>query len=687
MRNIYLDFETYYASDYTLGKMSIEEYVRDPRFAAYLCCLAIDNSPIYAVGPDDLARVLPALGLDRGDTRTFMHNGKFDGFILSQRYGIHIAHPVCTRCLGRWCGLSRLGRESLKAQSELLNTGHKGTFIGNMLGRRIEDLTASERKAYVDYCRLDVDLLRNNARILMEGVPDDVVDFIGLSLNMYLDPVFVLDREGLENYRQQLLAASQAAQERLSRLFSFNSVPEFLKALRSRDTFCKMMESIGGKVPMKVSEARTATARAKLEARLPDPEAQRLLDSGAYVVMTPSLAKNDPEFVALMNSDNEDIAELARARAENNSSIAMSRCLTFQRIAERGTLPVSLEAYFAHTGRYSAGASDDMRSDATNLQNLAKRGADLTLRKCVQVPAGHKLVACDSSQIEARVEAWISGETWLLQAFANKEDPYCHMASSIYSEPYETILDWTKGASAHDENADPAVKKRYKTYRNVGKTAVLQLGYYAGASKLALYLRQQGIMLGETVEQHEAEARRIVQIYRNRNSCIRDFWRMCDGLLRAMVDGDSGLFGPGNVFRFNGKHLVCGRRVPGVRLPDGYWLCYPELRTEIVDGRPEYRYTTIEKGKEVTKRIHAGVLCNNICQGTAFALIRWQAVQINKLYPIRINIHDSLGVVVPEAQAQQAYDDMVRIMSSVPAWAKGMPVACEAEIGVDFRVA
>ena len=147
----------------------------------------------------------------------------------------------------------------------------------------------------------------------------------------------------------------------------------------------------------------------------------------------------------LLKAPNPDIVALAQARAENNTSIASSRCARFLSIAERGTLPVSLEAFATHTGRFAAGTSDAVKSDSTNLQNLSKRGSDKTLRMSVKAPAGYKLIACDSAQIEARTLAWLAGEQWLLKAFRDKTDPYCEMASSIYRESYETIYSWTKG--------------------------------------------------------------------------------------------------------------------------------------------------------------------------------------------------------------------------------------------------
>lgn len=712
MRCVYLDYESFYDKDYTLHKMSIEEYVRDPRFEAHLLGVAIDDGPVQMVPAHLIPQALKVLRLDDPDCFMFAQNCRFDGFITTERYGVRIANPLCTRSMSRWTGLSRLTRESLEAQCEFLGTGVKGTFIHAMQGRHISELGQEELQEYTHYCMQDVEQLRANVKKMLPFMTPDSLRFIMMTLRMYLNPAFVLNAPMLEDYYAKLSAAYAESQAKLQHMFRFDTQEAFLKALRSKAQFCKMLESIGGTVPYKLSEKKTDTKRKQLEARLAELNAviegynhgtveyekaieerktvQGMLDAQEYIVMEPALAKKDIEFMELMASDNPDIAALATARAENNSSLAMSRCETFMRIAQRGLLPVPLEAYQAHTGRYAAGTSEGVKSDGVNLQNLAKRTGDKTLRKCIQAPHGYRVVACDSSQIEARVLAWLAGQTDLLHDFKTGADPYCRMASVAYSEPYETIHYYTKGAGAHDPNADPELLKKYKSYRNVGKTMVLQLGYYSGGDKLALYLLQQGIQLKVTKEEHGKECKRLVSVYRTHNAAIRQFWNTCDEVILALLSGHSGYFGgpKGTTFFYDGSHKVFGRTVPGVMLPDGYWLLYPELRVEAHEktGKPVYKYSIIDKGKRITKQLHSGVLCNNITQGLAFGIMRFQALHIDIYYPIRINIHDSWGILVHETQVEIALDYMMKCMRYLPPWAEGLPIDCEGETGIDFTI-
>lgn len=692
MRCVYLDIETYYDSDYSLKKLSIEEYVRDKRFVLNLLGVAVDDSPVRMIDAKDVPAALGMLRLHEKDCLTFVQNAKFDVFALNQRYGIDIANPICTRAMARWAGVSRLTRESLAAQCEFLGTGIKGDFIHSMRGKQITELSQQDLADYKAYCATDVIQLRDNVKAMLPCMTTEALAFIIMTTRMYTDPIFELDHGGLEAYYAKLKQAHAESQAKLQHLFQFPTQEAFLKALRSKSSFCKMLDQIGGAIPYKVSEKKTETRRKQLAAlaEAGDAEAAARLAEGDYVVMEPALAKNDLAFMDLMTSDNPDIAALATARAENNSSISMSRCETFLRIAQRGNLPVPLEAYLAHTGRYTAGTTEGVKSDKVNLQNLSKRTGDKTLRQCVRAPQGYKVVACDSSQVEARVLAWLAGQQDLLEDFRTGADPYCRMAAAAYGEPYDTIWYWSKGPGAKDPQGDPALKKKYGRDRNIGKTMVLQLGYYSGGSKLATYMAQQGVMLKPTKEEHDAEAKRLVKVYRSTNWAIKQFWGTCDSVLQAMLSGSSGYFGgpEGRTFYYDGKHKVVNHAAPGIMFPDGYWLVYNNLRTEYDEEqkRPVMKYDIVDAGKKITKQLHSGILCNNVTQGLAFAIMRWQALQINKWYPIRINIHDSWGIVVPEQEAQAALDCMTHWMRQLPLWAMGLPVDCEGDIGDDFTI-
>lgn len=136
----------------------------------------------------------------------------------------------------------------------------------------------------------------------------------------------------------------------------------------------------------------------------------------------------------------------------NKSTLEETRTQRFLDIAERGTLPVPVRYYAAHTGRWGG-------DDKINLQNLPSRGPDgKTLKRSIVAPDGYILIDCDSSQIEARVLAWFAGQTDLTDAFRKKEDVYVKMASRIYETPEDQV---TKRSAVCWQDHNPRCWLRY----------------------------------------------------------------------------------------------------------------------------------------------------------------------------------------------------------------------------------
>ena len=169
---------------------------------------------------------------------------------------------------------------------------------------------------------------------------------------------------------------------------------------------------------------------------------------------TYALAKTDTGFIALTEHEDPFIQELCRVRLGTKSTIEESRIERFIGIGARnkGKLPIPLKYYGAHTGRWAG-------SDKVNFQNLPSRDKKKkALKNAVVAPAGYKVINCDSSQIEARVLAWLAGQDDVLDLFINGKDAYKAFASRVYKKPAEEVT---------------------TIERFVGKTCVLGLGLAA----------------------------------------------------------------------------------------------------------------------------------------------------------------------------------------------------------------
>lgn len=266
-----------------------------------------------------------------------------------------------------------------------------------------------------------------------------------------------------------------------------------------------------------------------------------------------------------------------------------------------------------------------------------------------------------------RIEGYIANEHKLIEQISAGKDPYCVMASMMYHEDADHI---NKMRKAGDE--------KYVRMRSVSKSAMLGAGYGIGAVAFKQYAALMGVDLSEQ------EAAETVRIYRESNPGVTNLWEQCGEVLRRLVAGESGWFGgPNNdLFYFDGSRFIGGKRVPGIRGPDGLWLNYTDLQMRertYPDGSKKwnYCYYGIKEGRPMWVWVYPAKLTENICQYLAFAVMKWQAVNINKRYPIAFNVHDEWVAVVPENEADQAVEFMINEMRKVPEWLKGCPLNAE----------
>jgi DNA polymerase I-like protein with 3'-5' exonuclease and polymerase domains len=254
------------------------------------------------------------------------------------------------------------------------------------------------------------------------------------------------------------------------------------------------------------------------------------------------------------------------------------------------------------------------------------------------------IVEADSAQIEARVLAWLAEQEDLVTAFANKEDVYKKMASKIYGVQEEDVT---------------------KEQRFVGKTTILGAGYGMGAPKFQLQLKS----FGTDIELHEAQ--RIIKIYREANGMISKLWKDANNSIKYMYQGSVLQFGRQGVLE-----VVDG----GVRLPSGLVMRYDDLRGEQNEKGVEYTYKT-RRGRT---RIYGGKVIENVCQGIARCIIGEQMLKIAKRYRVVLTVHDSIACCVPYYEADDCKAYVEECMRWTPDWAKGLPVDCEAGIGVNY---
>lgn len=469
---VVIDFETYWDSKtYTLSKMGPIEYVRNEKFTPQLCAFTLSNGSCCVdcsvVEHERLRTTFE--NLDTHDVAWCGHNMHgFDSLILSEFFDFHPQKIYDTIAMMRWTGLSRVCRESHAALTEFLGNGNKaaGTVVSDHK-QWPDDFTPEERAFFIQYCKDDAGQCYQNAQAMLPYMTPDALRFMSITARMATEPSFVLDEDLLLEYLSDLDAAADKARQELMAMFSFQTNADMLAALRSADKFADMLRSLGVEPPLKESAAKTKTKREKLQlaADAGRPGAAEELEN-MQPVMTYAFSKTDVDFVLMQDHPDPRVALLVRTRLQLNSSIDRSRAETLLKFARmHKPLPIMLGAWLAHTGRYSAGASADAgtKTDKLQFQNLSKRDpSKRKLRQAIKVPKGKVVVACDSSQIEARGLAFVANEVGLLTQFREGRDPYSELAETIFGVPWQDIK---AGAKAGD--------KKMKMYRNTGKTGIL----------------------------------------------------------------------------------------------------------------------------------------------------------------------------------------------------------------------
>ena len=606
MNLITVDFETYYDKDFSLRKMTTEAYIRDPRFEVVGVGVKVNNDDTeWASGThEELKEYLHTF--DWGSSVLLCHNTLFDGAILSWLFDVHPRVLTDTLCIARALHGVEVGG-SLHALTQRYNIGAKGTEVLDAIGKRRLDFTDAELDKYGDYCINDVELTYKLFNIMGRGFPKGELRLIDCTLRMFVEPILELDLGLLE---QHLEDTKQIKED----LITSSGVTK--KELMSNPKFAELLEGLGVIPPTKISLTTNKE--------------------------TFAFAKNDEQFKALENHSDPRVQALVTARLGTKSTLEESRTERFIGIAKRGLLPVPVRYYAAHTGRWGG-------DDKINIQNLPSRGVNgKKLKNSMLAPEGYMMVDCDSSQIEARVLAWLAGQDDLVQAFANEEDVYIKMASKIYNIPEEEVT---------------------KDQRFVGKTTILGAGYGMGALRFTDQLQSFGTRMDVD------EARRVIRIYRDANWKINTLWRDCQNMLVELSRGNSGSFGPNGIIKYG----VDGRN-GWILLPSGLKMRYDDLQYDQGERGPEFKYRT----RRGYTRIYGGKVTENVCQAIARCIIGDQMLAIAKKYKVALTVHDSVVCCVPEDELEEATRYIEECMSTTPPWAEGLPITCESDKGKSY---
>lgn len=325
---------------------------------------------------------------------------------------------------------------------------------------------------------------------------------------------------------------------------------------------------------------------------------------------------------------------------------------------------------------------------------------------------GHELVVADYSSIEGRVNAWLAGEAWKLEAFRLNDQKlgpglYELAASGIYGCPVEAVS---------------------KDQRQLGKVAELQLGYEGGVAAFWTMAKNYGLKMEPVfpglwevadAETRERAAKRYEEClerkdtatdvltregwlaseltkvaWRKKNPAIVASWKALKaGAMEAVLE-------PGAVVEVLKVAFIVAHGFLWMRLPSGRCLAYGKPRVSQVEvpwadktQPPEKRETraavTALGVNSVTKKwerfaLYGGLICENAVQAIARDILASGLLKAEEAgYPIIGHVHDEAIAEMPKGEGSIA--EFEAILCDLPAWAGGLPLVAAGWRGKRYR--
>ncbi len=332
--------------------------------------------------------------------------------------------------------------------------------------------------------------------------------------------------------------------------------------------------------------------------------------------------------------------------------------------------------YGAHTGRWSAQkvqphnfARGDPEEQDRVLDILDKGGAGAlsmfyksplialseSMRGFIAAPRGRRFIIADYSAIEARGVAWFARAEAMLARYRRGLDLYVWMASRLYQVPESEVT---------------------SEMRRIGKNVILGCGYGLGAKTFVDYVALVGITV--TFE----FAKLAVDTYREMNPEVVAYWRLVENAARQAVRAR------GQPVKVGPVTFICDSKALRIYLPSGRPIVYQEpfLEEEITKWGPRdvVGFHTMYRGRWVPEYTYGGKLTENIVSGTARDLMVEGMINAESNgYPVCLTVHDEIGGDVEDGHG--SVDEFNRLVSVIPAWAEGMPLASKGFEAVRYH--
>ena len=641
IKEMSIDLETY--SDVDISKCGAYKYAESENFEILLFGVSIDGGDVQvfdlACGdtiPDDILAALSDYTVTKWAFNANFericlsnwlrkhHPAHFKGYSIPEDPASKYLDPASWKCTMIWSAymglpLSLEGVGAvLKLQDQKMKEGKdlikyfccpcKPTKVNGGRTRNLPEHAPDKWETFKTYNKRDVDVeMAIKQRLSKFPVPDFVWEEYHLDQEIN-DRGIMLDMDVVENaiaFDEKSKAELMIAMQNITNLDNPNSVVQMKQWLSDNGIEA---ESLGKKDVAAMIKDTDSDVAAALKLRL-------------------QLAKSSvKKYQAMQNAVCKDgrAHGMFQFYGANRSGRWAGRLIQLQNLPQNHMNDLADARELVRTGDYDSLELlyDDIPDTLSQL-----------IRTAFIARPGYKFVVSDYSAIEARVLAYLAGETWRSKVFAEGKDIYCASASQMFGVPVEK-----HGINSH--------------LRQKGKIAELALGY--GGSVGAL-ISMGALDMGLT----EDELQPLVDSWRASNPNITAFWWNVDNAVKTAIK----MKVPTEV---NGIKFLCRSGMLFIKLPSGRTLSYVKPRIgENRFGGESVTYEGIGSTKK-WERIEKdrAKFVENIVQAVSRDLLCFAMRNLSHCF-ICGHVHDELII---ECSQDVDYKSICNIMSRSPDW-------------------
>lgn len=682
MSVLYLDIETFNTVPITHGTY---RYAKSAEVMLVQWAWDDEDPVVWDLTRGD-ARVVDLQAMVDAADRLVIHNSPFERLVLREHgvtlplekiddtMVIALLHGLLGD-LGKLCDILGVPQDRAKVKDgkKLINLFTSPCPKNWKLDRATRETHPEQWAAFVEYARMDIISMRE----VFKRLPKWNWTFLEQEYwrldQRVNDRGFAVDRElaegairAFDNLKRDLAGRTRAI------------TGGAVGATTERDKLLAFLNAEGCDLP----DVTKATVECALEDPDLPPLARELLEIREQASRT-----TPSKYTALIRSANDD----GRLRGTLQFSGASRTGRDAGRIFQPQNL-VRTPDWFTPGVQATVVAAFKERCEDLLFGNIADMCA-FAVRGSLVAEEDNKLVAADLANIEGRALAWLAGEEWKLDAFAaydrgESEDMYKITAGRILGK-------------------DPKEVTKEERQR-IGKVSELSCGFQGSVGAF----RKMGGKMAEAMDDDEILA--IVRPWRKQHPATQRFWYALEDAAR------SSLAHPGDSFAVNSVTFdyltdAWGSSWLRIRLPSGRYLTYLNPTTGYhecgtcegkamadVDGKlvacpacdgqgafgdGQFTYEGVD---QLTKqwgqrKTYGGSFAENVTQAVARDVFFHGFREAERAgYTVVLRVHDELVAEVPDTPDCSA-EALSELMSKLPLWALGMPVAAEGYEAKRYR--